>query len=58
VTFGIGYEFSPAFSINLGYVHGFEKSISESGTDIAGQPVNLKSTLSENSFDFGLTWRF
>jgi hypothetical protein len=29
-----------------------------SATDLCGSPVNLKSTLSEDSFDFGLTFRF
>ncbi len=58
LTFGIGYEINETWSINLGYVHAFEKSISETGTDITGQPVELESTLSENSFDFGITWRF
>jgi long-chain fatty acid transport protein len=58
VTFGVGYDFSPRFSVHAGYVHAFEKTIKESGTDITGQPVNLESSLSENSLDFGFTWRF
>lgn len=28
------------------------------GTDLMGQPVTLKSTLSKDSIDFGLTWNF
>jgi long-chain fatty acid transport protein len=58
LTLGVGYKFSDAFSMNLGFVHAFENSITESGTDLFGQPVELESTLSETSVDFGLTWRF
>jgi long-chain fatty acid transport protein len=57
ITAGIGYEFSPKFAMNLGYVHAFENNIKESGTGFFG-PETLKSTLSEDSLDFGLTWRF
>jgi len=58
VTCGVGYNFTKQFSMNLGYMHAFEKTISESGTDPFGQAVSLKSTLSEDSLDFGLTWYF
>jgi long-chain fatty acid transport protein len=58
LTLGAGYRFTERFSMNLGYMHAFEKSISESGTDPFNQPVTLKSTLSEDSLDFGLTWVF
>ncbi|MBI5606479.1 MAG: outer membrane protein transport protein [Deltaproteobacteria bacterium] len=58
VTFGIGYEFSNRFAINLGYTHAFSNSIKERGTALNGQPVTIESNLSENSIEFGLTWRF
>jgi long-chain fatty acid transport protein len=58
VTLGIGYEFSNKFSMHLGYLHAFENDIDENGTDITGQPVNIESELSEDSLEFGLTWRF
>lgn len=58
LTLGIGYEFSPKFAVNLGYVHGFKESFSESGTAINGLPVKIKSELYEDSIDFGLTFRF
>ncbi len=44
--------------INLGYMHAFENSIEESGTNPFGQPVTLKSSLSKDSVEFGITWRF
>jgi len=58
LTAGIGYEFSPTFALNLGYVHAFEKKINETGTDITGGPASLESKLSEDSLDLSLTWRF
>ena len=57
LTLGFGYQFSPAFSLDLGYVHAFEETITERGT-FMGQPVTFESDLSEDSLDFGLTWRF
>ena len=57
VTFGMTYEFTPNFALNLGYVHGFEETFKEKGTDFAG-PSTIESKLSEDSIDFGLTWRF
>ncbi len=58
ITAGIGYEFSNRFSINLGYTHAFSNSIKEQGTAVNGQPVSIESNLSEDSIEFGLTWRF
>ncbi len=58
VTVGIGYEFSKKFVLNAGYTHAFEETINESGVNIAGQPTSLQSKLSEDSLEFGLTFRF
>jgi long-chain fatty acid transport protein len=58
LTFGIGLQFTPTFSANFGYMHAFEETISETGTDLDGNPVTLESSLSEKSFDFGLIWVF
>jgi long-chain fatty acid transport protein len=61
LTFGIGYEFSEKFAVNLGYVHAFEKKISETGTNFGGSPgpnVTLSSKLKEDTFEVGLSWRF
>lgn len=60
-TFGIGYELSEKFSINLGYTHAFEKKISETGINFGGPGgpnVTLASKLKEDSFEVGLSWRF
>ena len=58
LTVGIGYDFTEKLSLNLGYVHAFKNDLDENGTTPFGQPVNIKSELSEDSIDFGLTWRF
>jgi long-chain fatty acid transport protein len=58
LSFGIGYEISNKFAINAGYMHAFENRLSESGTNFAGMPVTLESGLSEDSVEFGITWRF
>jgi len=58
LTAGIGYEFSPKFAINMGYVHAFEKKIKETGTFLDGSPASMESKLYEDSLDLSLTWRF
>ncbi len=58
ITFGAGYEISKSFALNAGYTHAFKETVQESGTAISGQPVTLQSKLSEDSVEFGLTWRF
>ena len=58
ITVGIGYDFTANFSASLGYMHAFKNDLSESGTTPFGQPVKIESELTEDSIDFGLTWRF
>jgi long-chain fatty acid transport protein len=58
ITLGIGYQFTDAFSLDLGLVYAVENTMTETGKDFAGGDVTLESTLSETSLDFGLTWRF
>lgn len=55
VTLGAGYEFSPKFTLNLGYKKALAKTISQ--TDSTGT-VSLKSELSEDAYDLGLTFKF
>jgi len=58
VTAGIGYAFTEKFEMNLGYTHAFANTLSESGSFMGAVPVSMNSTLSEDSLDFGVTWRF
>jgi len=53
ITFGFGYQLNQKVSFNLGYKHAFEKTIKE--TFAAG---SIESKLSEDAFDFGLTFKF
>ena len=58
LTFGAGYKITERFSMNAGYMHAFENTISERGINPLGQPITIESKLSEDSLDFGLTWYF
>jgi len=58
ITFGASYTVTDRIILSLGYVHAFENTISEEGTNLFGQPVTLESTLSEKSVEFGFTYRF
>ena len=61
LTAGLGYQISENFDVNLAYTHGFEKTISETGTNFGfpgGPNVTLGSSLKEDSLEFGLSWRF
>ncbi len=58
ITAGFGYEFSKKFALNAGYTHAFKETISENGTNLFGQPTTLQSSLSEDSVEFGMTFRF
>ena len=58
ITFGVGYELSKRFVLNAGYMHAFRQNFTESGTNIAGQQTVIGSTLSQDSIEFGLIWRF
>lgn len=59
VTFGIGYDISSKFALNAGFTHAFKETITESGTSpTSPASTTLSSTLSEDSLEFGFTWRF
>jgi long-chain fatty acid transport protein len=58
VTFGVAYDITDRFSAHAGFMHAFENTLVEHGTNLAGQPARCKSSLSENSIELGLTWKF
>ena len=59
MSFGIGYEISNKFALNAGYTHGFKSTISETGTSpTSPAPTTISSSLTEDSIEFGFTWRF
>ncbi len=53
LTLGAGYEFSPKFTMNLGFKKAFAKTIKENSAD-----GSIKSELSETAYDLGLTFKF
>jgi len=55
VTLGIGYDLTKRLILNLTYMHAFEETIKEVS---AGNLASLESSLSEDSYSFGITWRF
>jgi long-chain fatty acid transport protein len=57
VTAGIGYQLTKTLSLDLGYTHAFKNSVEEKGT-FFGAPASVEASLSEDSVDFGITWRF
>lgn len=58
ITLGMTYHMSERFALSLAFMKALENDISETGTGPAGQPSTLKSTLSETSLEFGLSWKF
>lgn len=66
ITFGVGLQISKSVSMDLGFMHAFKKSVKETGTatfpdgkgGFVTVPASIEADLSENSLDFGITWRF
>lgn len=48
ITMGVGYDVTERFTLNVAYMHAFEQTISESGTNLAGQPTGLNPTTTYN----------
>ena len=59
ITAGIGYEVGESLIINLSYMHAFENTQSEKGSDfIGGGTAKIESKLYEDSLSFAFSWRF
>lgn len=58
IGIGASYTFTKKLSAHLGYAHGFKNTIRESGTDITGNPVTLKSSAGGYSLELGVKWIF
>lgn len=58
-TFGIGYQFSNGFGVDLGYYRVFENSLSGPFQTMAGPAAgtSVTSTMSEQSIQIGFTFR-
>jgi long-chain fatty acid transport protein len=57
-TFGLSYAIKEGFNISLAYLHAYGNDIVEQGVGPAGTPVSIKSKLSEESVEFGFSWKF
>jgi long-chain fatty acid transport protein len=57
-TVGAGYALTERIEVNVAYSHAFENGITEHGTNIGGQPTTIRTSISNDVVDFGITWRF
>jgi len=55
LTMGVGYAVTEDVTLNVGYMHAFENSISETS---AGDAFTIESEMSENSYSFSVAWAF
>jgi long-chain fatty acid transport protein len=58
MTLGLGYKIAKKVSVDLGYVHAFKKTLTETDPTWPGGSASIESSLSEDSIDFGITWQF
>jgi long-chain fatty acid transport protein len=59
ITAGVGYELGESLIINLSYMHAFENTLSEQGSDLTGAgTAKIESKLYEDSLSFAFSWRF
>lgn len=57
-TIGFSYQWSERTTINFAYLHAFEETLRETGTGLFGAPTVIESSLSEDSFEIGWSWRY
>jgi long-chain fatty acid transport protein len=58
VGLGFGYRINEDLSLNVSWVHAFENTMKSSGTLMPGFDSTVESSLSEDTIDLGLSWRF
>ena len=64
VTFGFGYQFTEHFTLNMSYVHAFEKKVETTGTKCyANNPASCESATTgaknaQDSIGVSLDWNF
>ncbi|MFN3814394.1 MAG: OmpP1/FadL family transporter [Aquificaceae bacterium] len=56
VTLGLGYEFTPHFSVDLAYKHAFEKTVK--ATDNMGFGFLAEGKNAQDAISVGLNWKF
>ena len=55
IGLGVGYQINDEFVLNLSWVHAFENTMKSSTPDGS---ASVESSLSEDTIDIGLSWRF
>ncbi|SHK29727.1 OmpP1/FadL family transporter [Thermocrinis minervae] len=55
ITLGVGYEFTPNFSVDLAYKHAFKKTVSATG-NVPG--FSVEGSNAQNAISVGLNWKF
>lgn len=58
LTAGVDYDINDRFSIHGSYLHAFESSITETGTNVIGGPCSIESSLAIHGIDLGFKWKF
>jgi len=58
LTTGLSYQVNEKFSINFAYLKALEETITETGTGLFGAPTIIESSLYEDSFEIGASWRY
>jgi long-chain fatty acid transport protein len=58
LALGFGYRLGGGPTLNVGYTHASKNTVSEVGTNLLGAPTTLASSLSEDSYEIDLSWRF
>ncbi|MEO5356635.1 MAG: outer membrane protein transport protein [Nitrospirae bacterium YQR-1] len=58
LTLGLQYTFNDKVSLNAGYMHAFEKTMKETGTNMAGYASSFETAMSEDSIELGITVKF
>jgi long-chain fatty acid transport protein len=58
LSFGVEYHVTAQVAIDAGYTHSFKNTITETGTNLLGNPVTLSSSLSEDSIELGVRYSF
>lgn len=58
ITLGAGYQFTKHFTLNVSYVHTFEKKVESTATYMAPNDLLAGAKNSQDSIGVGLDWSF
>jgi len=58
ITFGFGYQFTEHFTLNVSYVHAFEKKVESSATAMSSNDLIAGAKNAQDSIGVSLDWSF